>query len=113
MNHITIMDPVSAIGLATSVSQLITFARKVVSIGDEISNSENGLMYEDSTTETVAASLEGLTTHLMEAQGEWMNAHHKVALNAYEIRLKEICDKCEEIASTLRDELQKVKLQSR
>lgn len=52
------MDPVSAIGLVASVGSFITFARKVVSVGDEISHAENGLLYDDFTTETVAGSLE-------------------------------------------------------
>ena len=104
------LDPLTALGVAGNVLQIIDFGIRLVSEGNEIHRSANGTLEENRAAEELAKDLESLTRDLSKSQENWIKAHGATQLDPEEIRLRNICDKCTEIAVDLNIHLQKLKV---
>lgn len=105
------MDPISNLSLVANVFEVISFASDLVSAGNKIYHSRNGALDKNATAEELANDLRKLSTGLSESQASWVNAHGGSQLNADEIRLRNICERCNETAVELNLHLQKLKVQ--
>ncbi|KAK3691563.1 hypothetical protein LTR37_018572 [Vermiconidia calcicola] len=107
------LDPLSALGVAGNLIQLIDFGFKLVSEGKEIYESTSGALEDNKVAETLANDLAKLTTGVTESQTKWLAAHAETQLDPDEIQLRNLCDRCTEIAVELNIHLQKLKVDER
>ena len=105
------LDPITALGVAGNVMQVIDFSYKLVSEGNKIYHSTNGALEENRAAEELASDLARLTSGLSESQRKWIKARGDTQLDPDETRLRNICDRCTEIAVELNVQLQKLKVQ--
>ena len=105
------IDPLAALGLAGNVLQLIDFSFKLVSEGNKLYRSASGTLEENKAAEDLANDLSSLTTGVSQLQNKWIEAHGNASLEPDEIQLRNICDRCTEIATELNLQLQKLKIE--
>lgn len=105
------MDPISTLGVVANVFEVISFASDLVSAGNKIYHSRNGALDNNTTAEELANDLRKLSNGLSESQAAWMKAHGGQLLDADEVRLRNICERCSETAIELNVQLQKLKVQ--
>ena len=105
------LDPLTALGVAGNVLQIIDFGFQLVGEGNKIYHATNGALEENKAAEDLANDLSNLTSGLSASQDKWMKAHGDTQLDPDEVRLRNICDRCTEIAVELRIHLQKLKVQ--
>ena len=105
------LDPLAALGVAGNVLQVIDFGFQLVSEGNKIYRSANGTIEENRAAEDLAQDLAVLAKGLSKSQTEWLQAHGDTPLDPDEVRLRNICDRCAEVAVELNVILQKLKVQ--
>lgn len=103
------LNPLTALGLAGNLIQVIQFSYDIVSEGNKIYNDASGIVTQNKATEEVASDLAKLTEALKAKQDEWRVAHGRTALEPDEILLRNLCDKCVEVAFELQIQLDKLK----
>lgn len=104
------MDPISTLSLVANIFEVISFASELVSTGNRIYHSADGLQDKDITAEELANDLRDLTTGLSNSQAKWMQAHGSAPLDANDLRLRNICERCNETAVELGVQLQKLRV---
>ena len=105
------LDPLTALGLAGNVIQIIDFSIKLVTEGNKVYHSANGTLEENRAAEELANDLKQLTTGLSDSQRKWIEDHPAGQLDPDEIRLLNICNRCRKAADELNVQLQKLKVQ--
>ena len=105
------LDPISALGVAGNVLQIIDFGFNLVADGNHIYHSSTGALEENRAADEVAKDLEDLTKRLAESQDDWTKSHGKTPLEPDEIHLRNVCERCTEIAIELQRQLQKLSRQ--
>ena len=103
------LDPLTALGLAGNLVQVIQFSYDIVSEGNKIYHDAGGVLDQNRTTEEVASDLSQLTQNLKAKQEVWRVAHGRTALDPDETRLRDLCDRCVEVAFELQIQLNKLK----
>ncbi|KUJ12838.1 uncharacterized protein LY89DRAFT_699451 [Mollisia scopiformis] len=84
------MDPLTALGLASNIIQLIQFTSDLVSKGREIYNSADGSLVENLELETIAQSLQNLSIDILPSHSSRTDK-----------QLVDLCKKCNEISQEL------------
>ena len=102
------LDPLTALGLAGNLIQVIQFSYDIVSEGNKIYNDSSSVLDQNKTAEEVATDLSELTQNLKAKQEEWRVAHGRTALEPDETRLRNLCDRCVEVAYELQIQLNKL-----
>lgn len=106
-------DPVSAIaalGLAANVGQLVDYALRIVSKSRELRKSLDGTLPENHHTAVITESLYSASCTLSSYLDNCKAADQVLSLE--DERLKEISRACGAIASSLLDELERLRLAS-
>jgi ankyrin repeat protein len=103
------LDPLTALGLAGNLIQVIQFSYDIVSEGNKIYNDSGSVLGQNKTAEEVATDLSELTQNLKAKQEEWRVAHGRTSLEPDETRLRNLCDRCVEVAYELQIQLNKLK----
>jgi ankyrin repeat protein len=103
------LDPLTALGLAGNLIQVIQFSYDIVSEGNKIYNDSGSVHGQNKTAEEVATDLSELTQNLKAKQEEWRVAHGRTSLEPDETRLRNLCDRCVEVAYELQIQLNKLK----
>ena len=103
------LDPLTALGLAGNLIQVIQFSYDIVSEGNKIYNDSGSVLSQNKTAEEVATDLSELTQSLKAKQEEWRVAHGRLPLEPDETRLRNLCDRCVEVAYELQIQLNKLK----
>ncbi|KAF2118041.1 hypothetical protein BDV96DRAFT_407813 [Lophiotrema nucula] len=99
------MDPLTAVGLASNVVQFLTFAGDLISKGLELSRSASGALEHNLAIEAVAQSLSVMSRTLMSSLPE-SNSKTSPA----ELELRKLCEGAKGVAETLVNALQKIKV---
>lgn len=94
------MDPASAIGLAASIIQLISFTSNLLSKTREIHNSADGTAVENLELEAITKSLQELSQEIAAGNRNLTKADKQ---------LKELCDGCQKVTRELLELVQKLK----
>lgn len=103
------LDPLTALGVAGNVLQIIDFGFQLVTDGNQIYHSSTGALEENKATDELAQDLQSLVVRLFESQTQWQKAHGDNPLDPDEVHLRNICDRCTEIAVELRNQLQNLR----
>lgn len=103
------LDPLTALGLAGNLIQVIQFSYDIVSEGNKIYHDASGILTQNKAVEEVSSDLANLTETLKTKQDEWRVAHGRTALDPEELRLRNLCDRCVEVAFELQIQLNKLK----
>ena len=103
------IDPLSALGVAGNVLQVIDFGFQLVADGNQIYHSSTGALEEDRAADELAKDLEGLTKRLAESQNDWTKSHGNLPLEPDEVHLRNVCERCTEIAIELQRQLHKLR----
>jgi ankyrin repeat protein len=103
------LDPLTALGLAGNLIQVIQFSYDIVSEGNKIYHDASGVLTQNKAIEEVSSDLANLTETLKTKQDEWRAAHGRTALDPEELRLRNLCDRCVEVAFELQIQLNKLK----
>jgi len=104
-------DPISALSLVANIFEVLSFAGGLISAGNQIYRAADGKLEENFTAEQLAEDLKRLTTGLSDSQRQWLDAHGNAQLDADEVRLRNICERCTETAVDLNVHLSKLKVQ--
>lgn len=104
------LDPLTALGVAGNCLQLIDFGCKLVSEGNEIYHATGGAIEDNVVAEALSNDLSSLTKSLSGSLTKWVENHGNTQLDADETRLRNICDRCTEIAVELNVHLQKLRV---
>jgi hypothetical protein len=100
-----VLDPMSALSVATAVVQFVDFASKVISKTYEYQDSVDGMLVENREHKTIAASLKTLTEELDKSLQKF-ELSRKLSKN--EIGLREVTMKCHEVAMEMQDAMTKL-----
>ncbi|KAH8592623.1 hypothetical protein B0O99DRAFT_629379 [Bisporella sp. PMI_857] len=96
-------DPLTALGLASNIVQIITFTSDLISKGREIYKSADGTLVENLELETITTSLQGLSKELV------LPIYERRKLTKTENQLQELCDGCKAVSGQLLDVIRGVK----
>lgn len=97
------MDPVSAIGLASSIVQLISFAGNLVSKSREIYRAVDGSLVEHAELEIVAKTLQSQSRRIASQSGNLSGTTETVA------QLLQLCEGIRKLSKELIETIEKVK----
>lgn len=97
------MDPLTALGLASNIIQLISFTSDLVSKGREIYKSADGSLVAHLELETIAKSLQDLSTDLP------TRLKRKNSLTKTEKQLRDLCEGCNEVSIELIEAIHRLK----
>jgi hypothetical protein len=103
------MDPLSALGVASNIIQLITFTNDLVSKGREIYKAVDGELVENLELETIAKSLQDLSSCVSTS----LKSTKKRTFSETDYRLKELCDGCNEVSRQLIAVISELKAEGR
>lgn len=103
------LDPLTALGLAGNLIQVIQFSYDIVSEGNKIYHDASGVLTQNKAIEEVSSDLASLTESLKTKQDAWRVAHGRTPLDPEELRLRNLCDRCVEVAFELQIQLNKLK----
>lgn len=107
-----VLDPVSAVGLAGSVVQFVSFTTGLLSKGNEIYHSADGAVIENLELEMITRNLAGLlsqlSTPLKDDPSEDSSTDSATEMDS--LRLKDLSDSCGSAARDLLDTLEDIKL---
>jgi len=103
LDLVSAMDPLTALGFASNIIQLITFTSDLVSKGREIYKSADGQLLESQELDTVAKSLQDLCTNLPAQL-------RKKSLSKTESQLRSLCEDCNKAAAQLIDAIRGLKV---
>lgn len=98
--HTVKMDPASAIGLASSIVQLITFSSDLLSKTREIHSSADGAVVENVELEAISTSLLELTREIDAGN---------TRLTKADKQLKDLCTGCQKVANELLGVVQRLR----
>lgn len=104
------IEPLSALGLASNLISVIQFSYDIVSEGNRIYQDANGILTANKATEEVAKDLSDLTETLKSKQDEWQTAHNQLPLDEDDICIRNICERCIEVSMELQIQLNKLKV---
>ena len=105
------MDPLSALGLASNIVQLVQFVGTVISDSHEVYSSTDGALQRNSMLEEVAQNLAEMNSELMRSQrsmSSWF-----MSLSPAERQLKNLCEECDVVSRELLAKLDTLKVRSR
>jgi hypothetical protein len=100
------MDPVTAVGLASSVVQLLMFASGLLHKSKEIYNSADGATNTGNELDIVARTLAELSDQIIMKQSTAFSCDVQ---SKTEKQLQQLCEKSRDVSSSLMDALEKVK----
>ncbi|KAF4625350.1 hypothetical protein G7Y89_g12817 [Cudoniella acicularis] len=100
------LDPFSALNVATSVVQFVDFGTKLLSGAHQLRISANGQLYEHTLLQTITQSLLEASTSFKNRLAQ-DNAH---SLSPHEKDLQSLCEECTAVAGHLMAALEKLKL---
>ena len=103
------LDPLTALGLAGNLIQVIQFSYDIVSEGNKLYHDASGVLTQNKSVEEVSNDLADLSESLKTKQEEWRKAHGRTSLDPDELRLRNLCDRCVEVAYELQIQLNKLK----
>ena len=103
------LDPLTALGLAGNLIQVIQFSYDIVSEGNKLYHDASGVLTQNKSVEEVSNDLADLSESLKAKQEEWRRAHGRTSLDPDELRLRNLCDRCVEVAYELQIQLSKLK----
>jgi ankyrin repeat protein len=103
------LDPLTALGLAGNLIQVIQFSYDIVSEGNKLYHDASGVLTQNKSVEEVSSDLANLSESLKTKQEEWRVAHGRTSLDPDELRLRNLCDRCVEVAYELQIQLNKLK----
>jgi len=103
------LDPLTALGLAGNLIQVIQFSYDIVSEGNKLYHDASGVLTQNKSIEEVSSDLTDLSESLKTKQEEWRVAHGRTSLDPDELRLRNLCDRCVEVAYELQIQLNKLK----
>jgi hypothetical protein len=86
------VDPFSALSVAASIIQCVAFASKIVSKSKQIYKATDGILQENTQTETVVVRLQGLVTSLEDDAGSAACGSRSPAEQRLQDVRKECCD---------------------
>jgi hypothetical protein len=101
-----VLDPMSALSLASNIVQFVDFSSKLVSKGCHIYHSADGALPRNLELEVVATELSQLTKRLRHQDGP----NQPTILSDEEKSLQNMSDECIKIANELLDRLEKLKV---
>ena len=104
------MDPFTALGLASSVIQIVDFSCRLVSKGQNIYKSADGSTATNIDTEIVAHDLDLLNSQL---QRSFHESTYTEPLSKEDQSLVDLCWKCSDLSSELKAKLDKLKVTGR
>ncbi|OCL07889.1 hypothetical protein AOQ84DRAFT_222459 [Glonium stellatum] len=104
------MDPLSALGLASNIVQLVQFVGVVISDSHELYSSIDGALQRNSALEEVARNLVEMNSEIMRTQKSLPNLLH---LSPGERQLKSLCDECDSVSKELCTKLNALKVSGR
>jgi hypothetical protein len=97
------LDPLTALGLASNIVQFISFAWDLVADGRELYHSADGSSVKNKDAEILAADLERVAAPLSSsAEGLAKNGNVE---DADEASLRQLCERCTRIAAELQSHL--------
>ncbi|KAH6667689.1 hypothetical protein B0J14DRAFT_601221 [Halenospora varia] len=96
-------DPLTALGLASNIVQLVTFTSDLISKGREIYKSADGTLVENLELETITTSLQVLSNELV------LPICERGKLTKTENQLQELCDGCKAVSGQLLDVIRGIK----
>jgi hypothetical protein len=99
------LDPLTALGLASNIVQLIQFTSDLVAKGRDIHQSTDGALVENLELEAITKSLRELSVEVASPVSE--GSH----LTKVEEQLQQLCEGCQNVADELLDVIQKLKIQ--
>jgi hypothetical protein len=105
------LDPMTALGLASNVVQLITFTADLVDKGLQLSTSINGRLLDHEALDTITTSLQELTNNLTLPDSKWTDSKRKSSRTEKELR--RLCADCSEVSNLLLDALKTLKMQEK
>ena len=105
------MDPLSALGLASNIVQLVQFVGAVISDSHEVYSSADGALQRNSALEEVAQNLVEMNSELMRSQRSMSNGF--MSLSSAERQLKNLCEECDVVSRELLVKLDTLKVRSR
>ena len=100
------MDPFTALGLASSVIQIVDLSCRLVSKGQKIYKSADGTSATNIDTETVARDLNLLNSQLQRSFDE---SNYTEPLSKEDQSLVDLCWKCSDLANELQAKLNRLK----
>jgi len=100
------MDPATALGIASSIVQLVSFTSDLISKGNEIYKSVDGALSENLELETIAASLQELSSEL---PFTFFN-NPKRQLSKTEKQMQDLCQGCRILSTQLLDAVKSLKI---
>lgn len=92
------MDPLTAVGLAASVVQFVSFAREIISLGKEVYKSPNGTIQE---SREVGAMLEDLSKVRRHFWARWLGSPGDNTLSSLISQCRPIHEELERVLKTL------------
>lgn len=104
------MDPLSALGLASNIVQLVQFVGVVISDSHEVYSSADGALRRNSALEEVAQNLVEMNSELMRSQRSMSNGF--MSLSPAERQLKNLCEECDVVSRELMAKLDTLKIRS-
>lgn len=105
------MDPLTALGLASNVVQFISFTRELVDKGREISKSADGALIENLELEAITRNLYDLSRGLMVPPlTKTSRLTGKPKPSKPERELQQLCEGSRDVAATLLNALQSLKV---
>jgi ankyrin repeat protein len=105
------LDPLTALGVVGNLLQVIEFGFKLVQEGNEAYKSAEGTLSSNQAAEELSNDLLQLTKSLTKSEKDWLGAHVDSPLDPDEVRLRNLCERCIEIAVELNVQLRKLKVQ--
>jgi hypothetical protein len=102
------LDPVTSIGLAASVIQLIAFTKDLLDKSEEVQGRIDGALLENSELETITRSLLKLSGQLSVPQKK-NTTKPDTKLDPVEKEISELCDGCKNVAQSLVEALTELK----
>ena len=105
-----VLDPLTALGVASNAVQLVEFSSRIVSRGQKIYKSNSGTLAESLELEAVTNSLLK-TNNILENSLRSYELHRPLVDEEKELKI--ICEGCESAGLELINALQKVKVQGK
>jgi hypothetical protein len=99
------LDPLTALGLASNIVQLITFTSDLVAKGRDIYQSTDGALVENLELEAITKSLRELSIEVVPPVSRGF------PLTKVEGQLQQLCEGCQNVADELLKVIQKLKTQ--
>jgi hypothetical protein len=113
------LDPLTALGLAANVVQLISFTGDLLKKGRQISSSVDGQLLDHKALRIITTSLQELTNNLIVTASLQEHTKNSTSsssgskLTSTERQLQQICTGCSEASTSLLEALQTLHMQEK